>query len=181
MSAARRVGGSARRLGRARLMPLAGAAVGLLTLASMSGCVRPQSCDTGPGVTASSTLAELGCRADRGDKLAMLALARRLDTGDGARPDPRRAAVYYRLAASFTSGTTWIYSPGVGRKSSGRVIPVRTGSDQAGLPEAGYWLALLYRDGRGVRRDPAKARRLLERAARDGCDPAARALRDLAA
>lgn len=55
-------------------------------------------------------------------------------------------------------------------------MPYRTGPDQAGLPDAMYRLALLNLEGRGVAKDPAKARILLERAAAAGDTQAANKL-----
>lgn len=112
-------------------------------------------------------IAALECTAARGSKQAQLELGRAYETGAGVPQDYARAAALYRAAARFTSGTTFIYSPPVGQ-SPGRVIPIRTGTDQGGLAEAKYRLGLLYAQGLGVERDPDRARELLEEAAAGG-------------
>lgn len=77
------------------------------------------------------------------------------------------------------SGTTYVYSPGVG-KSPGRVLPLRVGPDRAGLPEAKRRLAELYLTGRGLEQDHDKAVALLREAADAGDARAADRLRALA-
>ena len=94
-------------------------------------------------------------------------LGKAYEGGAGVPQNYARAADLYRAAAAFSSGTTYVYSPPVG-KSAGRVIPIRTGTDQAGLPEAKYRLALLYASGRGVEQDEERAREMIEDAAKAG-------------
>jgi TPR repeat protein len=126
----------------------------------LGGCVTTTPCPVGGSE-------ELMCRAGRGDKDAQLQLGIAYETGDGMPIDYARAARLYRDAAAPVSGTTFIYSPPVG-KAPGQVIPIRTGADQPGRAEAQYRLARLYRDGRGVRQDLARAERLFAQAAAQG-------------
>lgn len=127
---------------------------------ALSGCVTTKPCPMG-GFDA------LTCQAERGDKSAQLRLGIAYETGDGVPLDLAHAAGLYRAAAAPVSGATFIYSPPVG-KAPGQVIPIRTGADQPGLAEAQYRLAQMYRDGRGVRKDLARAERLFAQAAAQG-------------
>jgi TPR repeat protein len=115
-------------------------------------------------------LAETQCRAARDDKTVQLELAKAYEDGSGVTQDLKRAAELYRAAAAFQSGTTYVYSPGVGNARGG-VIPIRIGSDQPGLPEAKYRLGMMYRMGRGVERDEKKAASLIEQSLKDGYVP----------
>lgn len=115
-------------------------------------------------------MAAVQCRAGRGDKSAQLELGKAYETGAGVGQDFGRAAELYRAAATSVSGTTYVYSPPVGR-SRGQVIPIRTGADQAGLAEAKYRLALLHRAGRGVKLDRARADELFVEAVKQGFRP----------
>jgi TPR repeat protein len=128
--------------------------------AMLAACATTKPCPVGG-------MAALTCLADRGDKSAQLQLGIAYETGDGVPQNYERAARYFRFAAAPVSGTTFIYSPPVG-KAPGQVIPVRTGADQPGLAEAQYRLAQMYRDGRGVQKDPARAERLFAQAAAQG-------------
>lgn len=138
---------------------------GALTLVAaaalaVGGCVTvPVGCDQ------ADLVPRLQCRADLGEKSAQLALAIVYEEGVEVPRDYARAARLYRAAASPTSGTIYVYSPAVG-KSPAQVLPLRSGPDQAGLPEAMIRLARLYDQGLGVRRDPAKAAEWRERANR---------------
>lgn len=144
----------------ARATLLAALAIGLSV--ALGGCVTTSQCPVG-GLDA------LTCQAGRGDKSAQLQLGIAYETGEGVPLDPARAARFYRVAAAPVAGTTFIYSPPVGN-APGQVIPIRTGIDQPGLAEAQYRLAQLYRDGRGVRKDPARSERLFAQAAAQGFD-----------
>lgn len=110
-------------------------------------------------------LANLECRSASGDKQAQLALGIAFEEGQGVPRDPRRAAKLYRAAARYTSGTTYVYSPPVG-KAPAQVLPVSIGPDVPGLPEAMLRLARLYEQGLGVKRDEKKAALWRERAMR---------------
>lgn len=61
------------------------------------------------------------------------------------------------------------------------VLPIRTGMDQQGLPEAQYRLGLMYLEGRGVRRDPKHALKLLGQAAGQGYGAAQEKIKTLSA
>ncbi len=138
---------------------------GLMTvgaLLAVSGCVAPRDCFAGaPEIQA------LECQASRGDKAAQLAFAERLEAGDGVAADPARAARLYRQAAASTSGSRFIYVPGVDKKP-GYVLPVRSGPDRPGLVEAQYRLGLMYLEGRGVGADRNRGLSLIRRAAKAG-------------
>ncbi len=138
----------------------AAAAAAVALAAGLGGCASLRPC---PLVGVS----QLQCLASRGSKPSQLALAKAYEAGDGVPVDYSRAAELYRAASAPVSGTTYVYSPPVGR-SAGRVIPIRTGPDQAGSAEAKYRLALLYESGRGVKRDVEKARELMREAAEAG-------------
>lgn len=71
-----------------------------------------------------------------GDKQAQLDLGVRFEQGLGVERDLNKAKKLYRQAASDSGGTIWVYSPPVGNGTSGRVIPVNSGTKQGGLAEA---------------------------------------------
>lgn len=81
-------------------------------------------------------LRSLAQRAAAGDKQAQLDLGIRYEEGDGIERDLHFAKKLYQLAASDSGGVLWVYSPPVGNGTSGRVIPVRSGHNNLGLPEA---------------------------------------------
>lgn len=135
----------------------------LLATTLLAACATPQPCTPTP-------LGLLQCQAERGDKAAQLRLGKLYETGLAVPQDYARAAQLYRAAGQFTSGTTYIYSPPVG-KSPGRVMPINTGMDRAGLAEAKYRLALLYAQGLGVKHDSARARELMAEAMKMGWRP----------
>lgn len=109
------------------------------------GCVRStyQGISLLPGA-APAEIQSLAQRARYGDKHAQLELGRRFELGQDVPPDPQRAIRFYRLAASATGGTLWVYSPPVGQ-SAGRVIPINMGPRVSGLPEAAANLRRLQR------------------------------------
>lgn len=79
---------------------------------------------------------DLARRAQARDKQAQLELGIRYEEGRGVPVDRMRAKEFYKLAASDSGGSLWIYSPPVGNKTRGRVIAVDAGPRQIGLPEA---------------------------------------------
>lgn len=81
-------------------------------------------------------LQTLARRARSGDKQAQLDLGIRFEEGTGVSQDTNRAVRLYRMAASDSGGTMWVYSPPVGNGTSGRVIPMDQGVRQMGLREA---------------------------------------------
>lgn len=140
-----------------RLVPL------LLVAQLLQGCVAVTGCQGAAG-----EIEALQCAAASGDRQAMVELGKRFEAGTGVATDAAQAARFYRRAAQPSSGTTFVYSPAVGRETMGQVIPVRTGPDSPGLPEAQYRLALLYLRGEGVKQSTEEAIRLLELAAAAG-------------
>lgn len=134
--------------------------VGPVALLSASCAHLPEQCAANPG--------SLRCRAAVGEKQAQLELGRAYEEGTVIVQDLRHAVRLYEAAASPTSGTTYVYSPPVGKEKAGRVIPVRVGPDRPGLSEAKLRLARMYLTGRGVRLDRDRGIRLLRQAAREG-------------
>lgn len=130
---------------------------------ALTACATPQPCEPSP-------LGLLQCQAERGDKSAQLRLGKLYEEGLAVPQDYRRAAQLYRAASQFTSGTTYVYSPPVG-SAPGRVLPINTGTDRAGLAEAKYRLALLHAQGLGVKHDPEEARELMAEAMKMGWKP----------
>lgn len=122
-------------------------------------------------IKARLTTEDVACWAATGDRAVMLELAKRLETGDGVPLDAERAEDLYEQAAAFVSGTTYIYSPPVG-KSPGMVMPVRIGPDIPGLPEAQFRRALMHIEGRAVKSSPGKGFKLMKALAKRGYQPA---------
>jgi hypothetical protein len=85
---------------------------------------------------ASAELQSLAQHAAAGDKWAQLELGIRFEEGRGVPISWSRAERLYRSAASRSGGTMMVYVPPVGRSGSGRVMPVGTGPEAAGLPQA---------------------------------------------
>ena len=88
------------------------------------------------------------------------------------------AARYFNVAATPSSGQSYIYVPPAG-SVAGFTMPVDSGPYQAGLPEAQYRLGLLYLQGRGVKQSDKKARKYFTRAAAQGHHAAQQALSDI--
>lgn len=141
------------------------AIVALAPLLFLSGCMVARDCGASGG-----RITQLTCLSESGSKSAQLELGKAYEAGSEVTADLKRAASLYRAASQPTSGTTYVYSPAVG-KSLAQVLPVRAGPDQPGLPEAMYRLGLMYRDGRGVQRDEERARRLIAEATAAGFRP----------
>ena len=120
--------------------------------------------------------------ACRGNGEAALALAMAYERGDKVAAEPAFAAKIYRKLAKgrFQDGTTYIYVPGAG-KVQGYVMPITTGPSYfvPGSPVAQYRLGLMYLEGRGVEKDAAKARELLQQAAGQGHREARARMADL--
>ena len=117
--------------------------LGLLCSAS-TGCAASLSCQAPPPrvmadgtVIGNLALANLTCWSRRGEQAAQYRLGQAYENGElGLTPDIRKAKRLYQSAASRRSGTIYVYSPPVGSETSGRVLPVRNGSDQPGVPQA---------------------------------------------
>lgn len=118
-----------------------------LALCALSGCAS----NSYMGIplsqpTASEDQAELQALAKRaraGDRYAQLELGIAFEEGRGVARDLRKAEKLYRLAATGSGGTMWVYSPPVRSGASGQVLPVDRGAVQPGLPEAATRLAAL--------------------------------------
>jgi len=115
-----------------------GAALFACLATATTGCAASSSymgINLTPGDAPASVQA-LALRARQGDKQAALDLGKRLEAGDGVPQDLTRAMRLYRMAASDSGGTIWVYSPSPGNGAPGRVIPVDRGPRVAGLAEA---------------------------------------------
>lgn len=114
-------------------------------------------------------VALIRCRAKHGVIAAQLALARAYEAGRGVPRDPRRAAKWYRRAAQPTIETNFTAPQAGPNAPYGHTIPHPPATQLGpGNAEAQYRLGLLYLDGHGLARDRARARKWLERAARQG-------------
>jgi TPR repeat protein len=117
-------------------------AAGALLLASaallgLAGCAAAAfaGISLAPGA-ADPALQQLARRAQSGDKQAQLELGIAYEEGRGVPVDLARAERLYRMAASDSGGTIYVYTPPVGRHGQGRVVPVSRGVGQPGLAEA---------------------------------------------
>lgn len=86
--------------------------------------------------TVPADVRDLAIRAQTGDKQAQLELRIAFEKGRGVAQDIGKARTLYRLAATDSGGTMWVYSPPVGKGTSGRVIPIDRGPVRTGLQEA---------------------------------------------
>lgn len=160
--------------------------VGIAVLgASLAGCASiPDSCRDLSGVRpvlasgekgtlishheyASETrrVAHLHCLADQGAQSAQVELAGLYEIGQGVVLDPERAARLYERASTAVPPTTAIYSPPVKLGGTGRVIFLNNPNTTPGSAEAKYRLGLMLLKGKGVDRDVARGRSLIEDAA----------------
>lgn len=85
---------------------------------------------------AETQLQALARRAQAGNKQAQLALGTRFEAGIGVPLDIKRARKLYRLAATTTGGTIYVYVPPATRGGKGSVTPVNNGQRNEGLSEA---------------------------------------------
>ena len=95
---------------------------------------------------ADAELQSLARRAQAGDKNAQRELGMRYEKGRGVETDLHRAMHLYKLAASPSGETLWVYSPPV-LGAPGRVIPINLGVSSPALPEAANRLRALKRMG----------------------------------
>lgn len=107
-----------------------------------------------PG-TNSSEVQNLARRAQRGDKQAQLELGIRYEEANGLPQDVKRARKLYRMAATPSGGTIYVYVPATTTSGKGYVTPVNMGPQMEGLEEAKMRLmnvsnskSLLERNGR---------------------------------
>lgn len=115
---------------------------------------------------------DVECLARAGEKPMQYELAQRLEKGDGIAPDLVRAEALYSAAAQSISGMTYVYMPPACSKCAGMVMPVRTGPDIPGLPEATFALARMQIEGRSTRPDYRGGLKRMERLAKSGFPPA---------
>lgn len=113
-------------------------------------------------------LPHLECRADQGERDAMVEFARALETGNGVPRDETRAAVLYDKAAQDQPTFTSVYSPPVRIGGSGQVILIPNAAGGPGDAAAKYWLGRMLIDGRGVSRDTVRGRTLIDAAIGQG-------------
>lgn len=107
--------------------------------------------------------------ADRGDREALFALGTfRLDGRAGPRDRAEAMRLFMQAAKLGHAGAA--YNVGLANlepqgdiKLAAEYLAI---ASKAGLPEAQYALALMFKEGRGVAKDPREAMRLMQQAAR---------------
>lgn len=106
-------------------------------------------------------------RAERNDKYAAARLGNRYKDGVGVAQDPAEAFRWHRKAAR-TSGPprNCVYQAPVG-DTSGSVMCFDAGPTVSGVPKAMLEVCRAYADGVGVDRNPARAKRWCNRAAKN--------------
>lgn len=107
-------------------------------LLALLACAAPRSYE---GVSfapdaAPAEIQALARAAAAGNKQAQLDLGIRYEEGNGVPRDLKRAERLYRRAASDTGGTTYVYTPPVGKHGKGMVLPMNKGPVMPGLEEA---------------------------------------------
>lgn len=149
-----------------------------LPAALVTGCAgyAGKDCWSIPAASPVTGLMEDACD---GDKAAQLRLAEAYETGEGIEMNPSRALAWYHRAALTEGGQTHVYLPPVGGASHGVVLPIQTGDAKLGSAEAQYRLGLIYRDGRGAKKNIWRAKYWLKKAAKSGHELAAEALAEL--
>ena len=136
-------------------------------------------------VSAIDSIAVLIAKAQSGDTEAQYRLARQLQEGVGAAPNPQAAVYWLQRAADARHVPACVrmgrmllkgeIGGGTRRERQQGLVYLNAGTN-AGNATACYLLALAYRDGGLVRKNPSAAMRLLKRAARAGHGNAAYAL-----
>ena len=116
-------------------------------------------------------LPHLQCRADQGERAAMVELARALEAGVGVSRDDVRAAVLYENAAQDRPAFNSIYSPPVRIGGSGQVMMIPNADGGPGDAEAKYRFGQMLVEGRGIGQDVARGQKLIEAAQRQGFRP----------
>lgn len=129
---------------RRRLVAGIAAATALLTLQACASRASFMSVPLAAGQT-NPELQRLVARARAGDKQAQLELGIRFEEGLGVGRDIEKARDMYRLAASDSGGSVWVYVPPIGDGSMGRVMQADRGPKTPGLAEAKARLHLLER------------------------------------
>lgn len=108
----------------------------------------------------------------QGDQQASLALGEYYEELAHQKSDHdlyKTAAGFYQRAAAASSGQTFIYIPAAG-DVPGYTMPFTTGPRTLGLAQAKYRLAILYQQGKGVRKNIVKACSLLQEARSAGVE-----------
>jgi len=150
-----------------KLVPLAAA----ICLSVLSGCTTGGLfCKNSHDDPQIAALMDKTCSGDRGAAMQLGFLFE-------AREEFEQAAHYYGVAATPSSGQTYVYVPPAG-DVAGYVMPVDTGPRTPGNAEAQYRLALMYREGKGVKQSDRKAASLLRQAAEQGHSSAQSILAD---
>lgn len=116
-------------------------------------------------------LPHLQCRADQGERSAMVELARALETGEGVTRDDVRAVALYEKAAEDRPAFTTIYSPPVRLGGSGQVMMIPNADGGPGNAEAKYRLGHMLNEGHGVGQDVVRGQELTAAAQRQGFHP----------
>lgn len=116
-------------------------------------------------------LPHLQCRADRGERAAMVELARALETGDGLARDDVHAAALYEKAAQDRPAFTSIYAPPMRLGGSGQVVMMPNSDGGPGNAEAKYRLGRMLVEGRGIGQDVERGQTLIAAAQRQGFQP----------
>jgi TPR repeat protein len=114
----------------------------------------------------------LQCRADQGERMAIVQLARAYEMGMGVPQDAARAVSLYEQAVQDRPKYTSIYSPPVRLGGSGQMLLLPNPNGGPGDAEAKYRLGRMLIDGRGVARDEARGRALTDAATEQGFRPA---------
>lgn len=116
-------------------------------------------------------LPHLRCRAEQGERSAMIELARALETGEGVTRDDVSAAALYENAAQDRPAFTSIYSPPVRLGGSGQVMMIPNADGGPGNAEAKYRLGRMLVEGRGIEQEVARGQELMAAAQRQGFHP----------
>lgn len=161
---------------RRRLLLLAAAVFGHSACATIPKSCRGLSA-TAPLVLqpAQAGIAQLQCAADQNIAPAQVELAKRYEAGDRVPRDLARAIALYERAATAIPPTTAIYSPPVSLGGRGHMMFLANSNAGPGSAEAQYRLGRLLIQGLGVPKDVKRGTWLIERAAKQGYEPAMRA------
>lgn len=142
----------------------------LFAALSVSGCLHGPADNCGKQMLNLNnahlrTMDDIKCQAQRGNKYAIFALGRHYELGSNdIQKDEAKALKLYRRAAkdqaaSSTIGTTF-------QKGGSGMFTVNNAPGKRGLAEAQYAIALMYFEGRGVDKNPKRAKRWMRRAAK---------------
>lgn len=116
-------------------------------------------------------LPHLQCRADQGERSAMVELARALEMGEGVMRDDVRAVALYEKAAEDRPSFTRIYSPPMRLGGSGQVMVIPNADGGPGDAEAKCRLGHMLNEGRCVGQDVVRGQDLTAAAQRQGFHP----------